>query len=181
MRTEIHPEKYTNKDLVPATLVFISAVALKFWYQTASITDLKWFIEPTVLLVKWMSGLQFYFSPEHGFYNMDSSILITKDCSGVNFLIIAVTLSVFTRLSSPSVISNIKRSYPFIIFASFVITITANTARIMGAICLLPCKDLISALNMGEFIHQTEGIFVYLFFLIIFYLWLKGEPHEQPK
>jgi exosortase K len=154
-------------------LTMILAVGLKYHYSIASAADLKWILRPTATLVEIITGNSYIFEKGTGYINKEIGIIIAKSCAGVNFLIIVFGMSVFTVLHHLK--SHWIKYSTFLgsLICAFLLTISVNTIRIIGAIKLFQMEGTILWLNRSE-IHRLEGIIFYFLFLYLFYLALKS-------
>lgn len=152
-------------------LILAAAFALKYFYSTASVNDLRWILAPTAFLVEAITGTQFRFESQAGYLSDDRTFLIAQACSGVNFLIIA-----FLVLA----IGNLRRAWPrsvrwrSVLVAAgiaYFVTLAANTARIVVA---LETRELDFGYDYEE-VHRVEGIIIYFGSLLL--LFLASEKH----
>ncbi|HEX3128217.1 MAG TPA: exosortase K [Thermoanaerobaculia bacterium] len=139
----------------------IVAYSLKWHYSRASVEDLAWVLEPTARAVGWLRGESLVQDPA-GWMPVDGSYVIAPACAGVNFLILALTVSVLGfshRLRSPGQ----RFGWWFgSLLGAWVLTIGVNTARILAAVELY-------SLGLGEQAHRLLGIVVYLGALWVLY------------
>ena len=70
-------------------VVVLCALALKFYYSTATPDELRWILAPTTVLVELLSGKSFEFESYTGYMSSDHRFVIAAPCAGVNFLITA--------------------------------------------------------------------------------------------
>src|SRR5689334_5204226 len=75
-------------------VVVLCALALKFYYSTATPNELRWILAPTTALVELLSGRSFEFESFTGYMSSDHTFVIAVSCAGVNFLITADRKSV---------------------------------------------------------------------------------------
>lgn len=145
--------------------VVLLAAALKLYYSSAGVDDLRWILAPTAFLVELTTGLRFYFEAHVGYMSIDRTFLIALPCSGVNFLIVAFLTLSLRRLLGDHVN---WRSLGLAAVIAYLSTIVANTARISVAIQL---RDLGPALDWlePEDLHRLEGIAVYFAALLVLY------------
>ncbi len=163
------------------TIVFICAYALKYHYSTAETEDLKWILAPTATLVEIVTGKTFFFDNMKGYVNYNYMVSIAKPCAGVNFLIIAFCMSAFNIIlkvrNTPAKCFALPGSF----IALYMVTIFANTIRILIAIFLYT-----SNLSFGSFtpekLHRLEGIIIYFIFLFMLnYIVLKYMEKQSMK
>src|SRR5688572_13877482 len=81
--------KLKLQTLTQLGAILFFAFALKSFYSTASVNDLRWILAPTTFLVELITGKQFVFESRAGYMSADHTFLIAASCSGVNFLIIS--------------------------------------------------------------------------------------------
>ena len=160
---------FSKLDYLYALGVFTWAVGMKRWYQTATIDQLSWIVGPIARLIGWMSDSEFRFIEGWGYLSSDQTILINKDCSGVNFLIIIATFSFAIRFLQPNSFLARKTGWLWIPSLSYLLSIVANTTRIRMSMLLVPTKNMISPWIDPETFHRAEGIFIYLFFIVVYY------------
>lgn len=153
-------------------------VILKFWYTKSSNSDVLFLLKPTNELVNLATSSSSVFESEIGFFNQNLNIIINKSCSGFNFW-----MMVFLMLSF--LLIKFFKENKFRILAifgalvlSYFFTIFVNVSRILFSIFM---KNFV--INKYSWIHQTEGTFVYLSFLIVMYLiadyFLKKMKNEE--
>ncbi|MDX2304792.1 MAG: exosortase K [Microscillaceae bacterium] len=155
-----------KKNIFLYFILLAGLILAKLYHREASNLDLGWILYPTVWLVTFFSGVVFELSAEGGFVDTSQMLIIDKSCSGMNFMLICICVLSFTYLPRLPW----KPAY-FCIFLglSYGFTVLVNACRIIQAIWLrekfenqLPFKP--------EVIHEMQGILVYVFFLILFFL-----------
>jgi exosortase K len=132
----------------------LAAYGLKRFYSRAPVEDLAWILGPTARAVGWLRGETLAPGPA-GWMPPDGSYVIAPACAGVNFLILALVVSVLGfshRLRSPR-----QRLGWWLgsLLGAWVLTIAVNTARILAAVELY-------RLGLAEQAHRLLGIVVYL-------------------
>ncbi|HKP37548.1 MAG TPA: exosortase K [Pyrinomonadaceae bacterium] len=149
--------------------VLLCGIALKYFYSTASVNELRWILAPTTFLVQLITGARFQFESHAGYMNSDHTFLIAASCAGVNFL-----LTAFLMLTLGSLWRNrsSKIGWTFIPVAALVAyaaTLVANTVRISTALRLHRLPPEISWLAPDQ-LHRFEGIFIYFGFLLLLFV-----------
>ena len=147
------------------TVVLLCALALKFYYSTATADELRWILAPTTVLVELLSGKSFEFESLAGYMSSDHSFVIAAPCAGVNFLITSFVMLGLTRLWRNRFESISWRFVPLTAAIAYAATLIANTTRIW--IALHPMK--VSWLT-GNQVHRLEGILVYFGFLLLLFM-----------
>ncbi len=158
-----------NAQLV---VVLFCAGALKLYYSTASVNQLRWILAPTTLLVELVSGTGFAFESHAGYLSSDGSFLIAASCAGVNFLITAFLMLSLRRLwrdGTRKGSDNLAwRFIPAAALFAYLVTIIANGVRISLALHLQRMSQEVSWLTPNQ-LHRFEGIFVYFGFLLMLF------------
>ena len=167
--------KYIRFNQIAKLLaLLLSAFALKHFYSTASVNELRWILAPTTRLVELVSGRMFSFEMHAGYMSSDRSFLIASSCAGVNFMIAAFLMLSIAKLCRR------KLSWKFIPTAfviSYATTIVANTVRISTALHLQNSRLDIAGLDANQ-LHRLEGILIYFGFLLLLFL-LSERTRDQ--
>ena len=158
-----------NKNIPYYLIVAGFFIFLKFLYSHATTDEIIYLLQPTNFIIELISNSESQYLPSQGYYNSHLNILIDKSCSGFNFLMLCYLMLVFSIVSKLQ--NNLSKVIvlPLLLLSSYLLTIFINSSRIMISI-------FIRELGFSDFIineswlHQLEGTFVYLFFLIIVYL-----------
>ena len=152
--------------------VLLSAAAVKLYYSTASVNQLRWILAPTTFLVELVSGYQFDFESHAGYINSDRSFVIAASCAGVNFLITAFLMLALRKLW----VNRLRRSshlawsfIPLAAVAAYLATLVANTVRISTALRMRGLAVELNWLSANQ-LHRFEGIFVYFGFLLLLFV-----------
>jgi exosortase K len=159
-------------------LVGLCALALKFYYSTATADELRWILAPTTFFVELLSGKRFEFESLAGYMSSDRRFVIAVPCAGVNFLITAFLLLALRRLWRERVRGVSWTMLPLAAVFAYGATIVANTARIWLALELRARAVEVSGLTNNQ-LHRIEGIVVYFGFLLL--LFLVVERFEAAK
>jgi exosortase K len=160
-------------------LVVLCALALKFYYSTATPDDLLWILAPTTALVELLSGQQFELEPYFGYMSSDHRFVIAVPCAGVNFLITAFVMIGLRRLWREQFG---PQRWHFVLLAAataYVATIIANATRIYLALELRARSVEVSGLSHNQ-LHRLEGIVVYFGFLLALFLIVERFESAKP-
>jgi len=161
-----------------AAFVVTSAAALKLYYSTASVNDLRWILAPTALLTELVTGDSFEFESFAGYINTDHTFLIAGSCSGVNFLITSFLMLALAKLWRDRSWHVSWRFIPIAALTAYVVTIIANTVRISAAIQLNDSPSMHAWFD-PEQLHRLEGILVYFgFLLLLFFVSERLSSHD---
>ena len=156
------------------TLVLLCALALKYFYSTASVNELRWILAPTTVLVELLSGKSFDFESYTGYMSSDHTFVIAAPCAGVNFLLTAFVMLALRQLWRDRFQAtgwNLLLVNAVIAYAA---TLIANTLRIVVALQGIE----LSGLTRNQ-VHRLEGIVVYFGFLLL--LFVVIERFESAK
>lgn len=166
MRIQMDVKDTTYNQLAKILTVALAAFALKHFYSTASVNELRWILAPTTLLVELVSGRTFNFEMHAGYMSSDRSFLIASSCAGVNFMIAAFLMLSIAKLWQRKLSWKLL---PAALVISYATTIVANTVRISTALHLQNSRLDIAGLN-GNQLHRLEGIVIYFGFLLLLFL-----------
>src|SRR5215217_5440822 len=150
-------------------VLMLCALALKFYYSTATANELRWILGPTTALVELLSGRSFAFESYTGYMSSDHTFLIAVSCAGVNFLITAFLMIGFRQLWRGRFQSVSWRFLPIAAGVAYVATLIANTARICIALEIQRRSVEVSWLTENQ-LHRLEGIVVYFGFLMVLFI-----------
>lgn len=160
-----------QNGFILSTMVFI-AFGLKVFYQTANTPDLQWVLAPTKVLVQGFTGLHFSYDATRGYVNIAHQFVIAKSCAGVNFLIIAFCTSVFGFTLKFAQMKVQLFSVVAFLGLAYLLTVVVNAFRIISALVFRNASVQVPGLNANQ-LHATEGVIIYLSFLLIYYLILN--------
>lgn len=157
--------------------IFIITAAIllgvKIVYRGAGPESFRWLLVPVVFWVELFTGQNFTYSAGEGYMNYSQTVLINHTCSGLNFFILTILLSLLIIPAGITTRTTL-RSTSLIITVSYILTVIANTIRIVIAIRFEPIRRSIPVLAGAEhWVHQGIGVFVFLSFLLIYYSLLK--------
>lgn len=152
--------------------VFCIGFAAKWLFTNLDVEYSVWLLKPTTIWVEQITGLNFDFIQNEGY--VCSQILpitiIDKSCSGLNFWLMALLLGAFALRKK---VTDFWRFFYFFIIAfglAWIVTIIANTGRIVISIKFLPLLSPYIEYSQG---HLLLGIFIYVTMLILYYLVLR--------
>lgn len=164
-------------------LALVVAAGLKYHYSLARTSDLVWILYPTSQAVECISGLEFEPEQGEGYINRENGVVIAPSCSGVNFMIIAFCMAVFSFTHRFRDHGMKTAWFVGMIVWSYGITIGVNTFRILLAIRLY-AEQIRFGWITPERLHRMEGVAVYFIFLYLFYSflsWLSAGCFEKKR
>jgi exosortase K len=161
--------RISTTQIAPFLVVLTCAWALKWFYSTATVDQLRWILWPTTKLVELVTGAQFAFESRAGYLNNEHTFLVAAPCAGVNFLITAFVMLGLRRLWRDRNEETRWRFIPIAAVLAFVATVVTNTVRISLALQMLGAQKQNRWLNAEE-LHRLEGIVVYFGFLLLLYV-----------
>jgi len=150
-------------------LVVLCALALKFYYSTATPAELRWILAPTTALVQLLSGRSFTFESYAGYMSSDHRFVIAVSCAGVNFLLTAFLMLGLRGLWRERFQAVSWRFLPVTALVAYVTTVVANAVRICIALEIQEHSLQVSGLT-GNQLHRLEGIVVYFGFLLLLFV-----------
>lgn len=167
----------SSRHWLPYGLIAGVFIALKFGYAHAATSHLLWLLQPTDALVGWLLGSASSFKSGQGFVHADLHIAIDKSCSGFNFWLLCSGLLLTTALGyqEPKLAGRggWLLSLPLL---GYVLTLLVNTSRILTAVGIQ--RMLPEAAQQFPWLHQAEGVLVYLVFLLLIYSGFKLLCHR---
>ena len=161
--------KYGCANLVFLTAAFTFAVLIKLFYRTLESSPgapgLLLFLKPLSTIVGLFFGISFGFDAAKGFYNSDLGVVIGASCAGINFFVIVFCMLAFTFIRVFK--TSWQKAAAFITFiaVSYLLSIFANTSRIIASISILEMQILPAGISSG-LVHEATGILFYLVYLI---------------
>ena len=144
------------------------AWGMKRHYADARADDLWWVLSPTARLVEGMTGATFTPIPGEGYFSRDRLFLIEKSCAGINFMIAAFGMLVFTLLRGVGAGLSGARVLGVSLLASYAAAVIVNAARIAIAMWLAAHAVAPSTFSAAD-VHRVEGIAVYFGGLVLVY------------
>jgi len=130
--------------------------------------QLFFILKPTNGLVEIFTGSPSFYDATIGYYYPNLNITIEKSCSGFNFWLLAFVLSAFVSLNYLQSKKAKAFIIPVMLVVSYLLTLFVNASRIVTS---LAANSMTSAWydHPVTWLHQAEGAFIYLMFLILFY------------
>ncbi len=153
-------------------MALLVAFGLKSHYSGAGFEDLAWILTPTAGLTETISGDAYEREENCGFINRDQGIIIAPSCAGVNFLIIAFCMAVFSFVHLFRETGAKLGWFCASAAAAYGLTIVVNSIRISIS-TILHGADIYSGWITYERIHRFEGVAVYFLFLYVFYMMIR--------
>lgn len=168
--TTMHKRFNWNRNAQLLTIL-LCAFALKLFYSTSGVNQLRWILTPTTLLVELVSGESFTFESHAGYMSSDHRFLIAQSCSGMNFLMTSFLMLSLRKLWISRSQSVAWRVIPITALVAYLATLVANTFRISIALQLRGMEISSSDhwLAPGQ-LHRFEGIFIYFGFLLLLFI-----------
>lgn len=168
MRTIQKTKQHTISDLPFYGFIAVVFVVAKLVYKQFGNDELWLFLSPVSHLVGFFSGSAVEYSSESGYFLSALNIVINEACSGFNFWLISFVIIGFAVVTQ--VHSQMKKLIYLLaaLFIAYLLTIIANTSRIIS---IIKMNEIFPTWkDKYEWLHVTQGSFIYLFFLIGTYL-----------
>ncbi|MEX1376526.1 MAG: exosortase K [Eubacteriales bacterium] len=141
--------------------------ALKIFYDIAGNDQLIFMIKTASNLVALFYNTDFFYDSKLGYVSHQLGITIGKSCAGINYMIIVLLMLAFSYIhyfkSTKSKIIYFAVIFP----AAYLMTILANSSRIILSIKMLDMSWLYNSFSK-ETVHLITGIFTFVGFLILF-------------
>jgi exosortase K len=154
-------------QLAVAVAALLIAWALKQHYSGARADDLLWILTPTARLVGAMTGSPFTLQPGEGYLSRERLFLIEKSCAGVNFMLAAFGMLVFTLFHRVRTVVAGGSVLGVSLLAGFTAAVVVNAVRIALAMWLAAHPVGLS-ISSAAF-HRLEGVLVYFGGLMLLY------------
>nr|WP_321224813.1 exosortase K [uncultured Psychroserpens sp.] len=147
------------------SIAFMLFITLKFAFLKADNEMLQFMLKPISLLITFITNNEAVYDFNDGYFHRNLNIIIDKSCSGINFWLIGFMVCVLSLISKQN--THLKKiiAFPLAFILSYILTLFANTSRILTSIFIENNTSI-----SYSWLHQAQGVFIYLFFLIIFYL-----------
>ena len=169
-KVKVNTKMKIDKNIYYYLLTLVSYVLLKFFYSLATIDELSFLLKPTNKLVGLVLNSKAQYLSEKGYYHDELNILIDKSCSGFNFWVLCFIMLSFLSFTYLSKKKLKIIALPIVLAITYILTIAVNTSRILFSILIQKIQANNSIEKEFSWLHQAEGIFMYLFFLILIYL-----------
>lgn len=168
-----------RKEIIYLALSFLIFVVLKFLYSYTDAETLRFLLAPVSWGVELFTGEASVFKAAYGYFYPNLNMIIDKSCSGYTFGLICFLMTSFVLIRSERIPKLI--TIPLAILFSYIVTIVANVSRIIIYLMFMKA-DIGSSFNISSnVLHESEGVFVYLFFLIAFYFALNYILNNKSK
>ncbi|PXV61993.1 exosortase K [Dysgonomonas alginatilytica] len=160
-----------KREIIYIGICFLIFACLRFVFAFLDANMMQFLLMPTNKLIEIIIGSKAVYIDEVGYFHSQLNIVINKSCSGYTFWLIGFLMASFVLIKSQKI--NFLLIIPLSLFLSYVATLLANVSRITGYILLMRGKLPQYIDPTGTWLHQMEGIFVYLSFLILFFFILN--------
>jgi exosortase K len=157
-----------SKRNAQLAVVVLCAAAVKLYYSTTSVNQLRWILAPTTAFVELVSGARFEFESHAGYMSSDRSFVIAASCAGVNFLITSFLMLSLRKLCRDRSLDTAWRFIPWAALCAYLATLVANTVRISTALRVRRMPIEMGWLSQNQ-LHRFEGIFIYFGFLLLLF------------
>lgn len=142
---------------------------LKLLLRQSNADDLYFMLAPVSSIIEVAGNYHAQFIPRTGFLFPDLNVIINKSCSGATFMLTAVLPAGYLLLNHSGNIKSFFKTLPLALLFVYVLTILANTTRILTAIRLGGTSFSIGNMAPGK-LHESLGMIIYLFYLISAFL-----------
>ncbi|NDV96858.1 exosortase K [Dysgonomonas sp. 521] len=157
-----------KNSFVYLSICLVIFIGLKFIFPYLSTGALQFLLAPTNKIISFIFNSTYTYSSETGYFYPHLDIVINKSCSGFNFFFISFLMYSFLIIKAGIINKWLK--IPFALCLAYATTIVANVSRIAGYMVMMNIQSPLLSLSGLSWLHQAEGIVVYLTFLVIAYL-----------
>lgn len=150
----------------------IAAAMLKLYYSRAGSDELLWILAPVVRWVGILSGITFEYLPGIGFVNHSLRFVVAPSCSGVQFLMTAMLMSVFSFTHR---MRTVRKGFSWAVCSTagiYLYTVFINGIRIVLSVYLpqlLQETEFKAGWLTQKRLHTIIGTTVYFVSLLILY------------
>lgn len=144
-------------------------VLLKYLYTLSTNDHLLFLLAPTNACIEIATGSKATYLLTTGFVHHQLPIIIDRSCAGFNFWLLSFTLLTISTIHYYSINTDKLLACVALLLISYAATLFVNVSRIMVAILTLKYKNLYTGLSK-EWMHEAQGAFIYLLFLIVLYI-----------
>jgi len=166
-----------RRTLAILPLVALAVWAMKRYYASAPVDDLRWILGPTATLVTALTRVPFEWEPGQGYLSRERLFLIEKACAGINFMIAAFGMVAVVRGRRVTSWRAAAVVLPMCVVASYSAAVCVNAARITIAMWLTAHPIGFAGMTAAQ-IHRVEGIACYFAGLVLLYQLVQ--PVERP-
>lgn len=153
------------KNVTYYLIAFVLFIVLKFVYAQANNDMVLFVLKPVSELISIITNYDAMYTTSSGFFYQELNITIDKSCSGINFWLMSFMICMFSIIPKKKTRLQKIIAFPVAFILAYVLTLFANTSRILISIFI----EKKSSLNY-TWLHEAQGVFIYLTFLILFYL-----------
>ena len=154
---------FTDSMVKKWGVIIIALILFKGGFSIANVNQLQWLLYPITAIVELFTTIDFTWTSNIG-YTSSLNIIIEKSCSGGNFFIICMLLLLIKNWN-PYAIKLKTVHLLFILFMSYVITVLANSMRIISAIKLVYFRQLTHYIDPKN-AHLLLGSIIYILILL---------------
>jgi exosortase K len=164
--------KNSLSNLVLIIILLLLIIFFKLLFNNAKNKDILIFLTPVSTIAGLGTGENFHLDDEKGYVNNNGTIIINRFCSGINYFLIALILSLIVAFPF-----NAKLKCKIIIIClyflfCYLLSLTANSSRIIISISVEKLRVLFNWNENGKWFHYLEGIVTFFTFLLLYYLFL---------
>jgi exosortase K len=173
-----------KKHIIYYAFVAAIFILMKYLHSIAETGQLYFLLRPVVEVVSSAQQADFTYTEGDVFFLPKLNIVVDKSCSGFNFWTTCFLMLSFS-LAKYEKQARLKTAYLAVVLAaSFLFTLFANSARILFT--LFTKQQLLShSIKPATWLHEAEGSFVYLSFLVLIYasaeFALKKHQHNHAQ
>lgn len=159
------------RNQVRYILSFVIVLFIKLLANQGDVTYLLWLLQPTAWLLEVFLNEPLQYVAGKGFIALHQPFVISKECAGTNFFIISFLSAVIGFLRFGRGTWQMLGMIGIFALLAYCLTILVNVFRIINILKFENALHQSSGLS-SKVIHEAQGIFIYLSFLLLFYFCL---------
>ncbi len=144
------------------------ALGLKYIHTYLSIDYLLFILKPVASLVEKAMNSPFDYYPELGYVSDKLSVVIGRECAGINFFIVIFLMLTISFAAKVRGRKDKPLLMTYFLAVSYIVTIIANASRIITSILVLRL-GIAADIKQAVLLHQSVGVIFYFVYLACTY------------
>ena len=157
-----------KKKFIPPLIMVAVTLNSNNIITNLDVKFLDFILRPIIFILGYYKGIDFIYYDNIGYVNEYYNILIAKECGGVKFLLMGITLVVFIMSRQSLTLNESLGFLPIGVLLTYSMTVVANSFRIIMLITI--GTKIQGIIHWEALIHQSIGIITYLSCFICLYI-----------
>lgn len=154
-----------RENVLPLAVSVLLAAGVKQAYADAGPDALRVMTAPTQAIVGALTGIDFAYESGYGYVSLDHRLVLSKSCTGVNYLLAVFGLLAFTVVPAVSGQGRKLLLVGALAGCAYGVTVVVNAVRIAAGVALHEGGYAWGWLSEGR-VHRLAGIAVYFVSLL---------------